>query len=68
MTSKSEEILDDDKLINILEQSKKVSEEINLKIIDSQVVETQIQENRSIYKPIATRASVLFFIVRDPAR
>ncbi len=64
VTSKSEEILDDDKLINILEQSKKVSGEINLKICDSQVVETQIQENRSIYKPIATRASVLFFIVR----
>lgn len=39
MTSKSKEILDDDKLINILEQSKKVSEEINMKISDSEKVE-----------------------------
>ena len=35
VTSKSKEILDDDKLINILEQSKKVSEEINVKISSS---------------------------------
>ncbi len=65
VNSKREEILDNDKLVNILIESKRISEKIIEEIKDSSVVEEQIQRNREIYKGIATRASILFFIVKD---
>ena len=63
--SQIEEILDEDNLINILEDSKKTSKEIFLRIQQSVEVEVEINETRSKYKRVAIRGSVLYFVVSD---
>ena len=63
--SQIEEILDEDYLINILEDSKKTSKEISARIEQSVEVEVEINETRNQYKTVATRGSVLYFVVAD---
>jgi dynein heavy chain len=63
--SQIEEILDEDYLINILEDSKKTSKEISARIEQSVEVENEINETRSQYNSVAARGSVLYFVVAD---
>ena len=63
--SQIEEILDEDYLINILEDSKKTSKEISARIEQSVEVEIEINETRNQYKSVAVRGSVLYFVVAD---
>jgi len=58
-------ILDDESLINTLSQSKVTSNEINAKAEEAAKTEVMIDETREKYRPVAFRASLLFFCVAD---
>jgi len=61
------DILMDESLINKLASSKKLSTEINQRIKDSKITEEQIDAKRESYRPVAYRASILFFCINDLA-
>lgn len=61
------EILMDETLINKLQNSKKFAAEINQRVKDSRITEAQIDEARESYRPVAYRASLLFFCIIDLA-
>jgi dynein heavy chain, axonemal len=60
-------ILDDEELINTLSQSKVTSNQIFAKVAEAEVTERQIDETRELYRPVAQRASLLFFCISDLA-
>lgn len=65
--STEEEILDEDKLINILEDSKKTSAEINERLKLALVVEEEITQTRDQYRDVAIRGSIIYFVIADLA-
>jgi len=64
---KISDILEDDELINILEESKTTSDEIKRSLAESEVTEKEIDTTRELFRPVAYRASVLFFTIIDLA-
>mmetsp|Transcript_43960 Transcript_43960/g.42547 ORF Transcript_43960/g.42547 Transcript_43960/m.42547 type:complete len:222 (+) Transcript_43960:1-666(+) len=65
--STEEQILDEDNLINVLENSKKTSKEINSRMEQSLVIEEEINNTRNQYKSVAVRGSILYFVIADLA-
>ena len=65
--STEEQILDEDNLINVLENSKKTSKEINERMEQSLVVEEEINNTRNQYRSVAIRGSILYFVIADLA-
>ena len=65
LTESKGDILMDEKLIGQLSHSKKMSKEINERVEVSKVTEKQIDEARESYRPVAYRASILFFCIND---
>lgn len=66
--SSAEEIMDllkNDDLIDILDDSKKVGAEIAEQKKISEVAEKQIDETRETFRRVAFRASLLFFCIVD---
>ena len=61
------DILMDETLINKLQSSKKTSTEINQRVKDSKITEAQTDKSREEYRPVAIRASILFFCIVDLA-
>ena len=61
------QILDTDDLINVLEDSKKTSSEINERMEEATVVEVDINETRMKYNKVAIRGSILYFVIADLA-
>jgi len=55
--------LEDDSLVNSLNESKKITDDINLKLKSASHVEDRIEENRKNYKPLAIHAAKLYFTV-----
>ncbi|CAD7943415.1 unnamed protein product [Amoebophrya sp. A25] len=55
------DVLEDDKLINVIYASKATATEINQKKQEAAVTEKEIDEARESYRTVAYRASVLFF-------
>jgi dynein heavy chain, axonemal len=62
-----EQILDEDTLIIILEDSKKTSGEINERMAQSKIVEVEINDTRNMYLDVAIRGSILYFVIADLA-
>jgi dynein heavy chain len=62
-----EQILDEDTLIEILEDSKKTSGEINVRMAAAKDVEITINDTRNTYTSVAIRGSVLYFVIADLA-
>jgi len=60
-------ILDDEELINTLAQSKVTSNEIAAKVEEAEATEKEIDATRELYRPVAIRASLLFFCISDLA-
>eukprot|EP00947_MAST-08B_sp_MAST-8B-sp1_P002409 g2409.t1 len=58
-------ILDDTEIIETLDQSKKTSLEINEKMAEAAITEKEIDQTRETMRPIAFRASTLFFCIND---
>lgn len=63
----TDEILDDEELINTLDQSKETSTAINERMIEAEQTAKIIDDNRESYRGVATRGSVLYFVVSDLA-
>jgi dynein heavy chain, axonemal len=55
----------DETLINKLQSSKKFAAEINQRVKDSKVTEAEIDRARESYRPVAFRASLLYFCILD---
>jgi dynein heavy chain, axonemal len=58
-------ILDDTVLIETLAQSKKTSEEIKEKMREASNIEQEILVQSELYRPVAKRASLLYFVIAD---
>jgi dynein heavy chain len=61
------DILEDDELILVLEESRRTSDEIKVRMQESEITEKEIDRTREVYRPVAYRASVLFFTIIDLA-
>lgn len=59
------QILDEDTLIIVLEDSKKTSTEINERMAIAKVVEVEINDTRNMYTNVAIRGSILYFVIAD---
>ncbi|XP_067935098.1 dynein axonemal heavy chain 7-like [Watersipora subatra] len=58
-------ILEDEAAIDILSSSKVLSEEISRKQEITSRTEKEIDDTRSVYKPVAKHGSILFFTISD---
>ncbi|KAH8062371.1 dynein light chain binding protein [Aureococcus anophagefferens] len=56
-------ILDDHELIETLASSKKTSQEITAKVAEAETTEREIDTSRERYRPVAYRATILYFSV-----
>jgi len=61
------DILDDENLINSLAASKTTSKAINERMREAEVTTKEISEARESYRPVATRGSILYFVIADLA-
>jgi len=61
------DILENEKLINALAESKVTSESIKEKVAEAEATEKEIDVTRNKYRPVATRGSLLFFCISDMA-
>nr|CAB3238531.1 dynein beta chain, ciliary-like [Phallusia mammillata] len=57
--------LGDTELVENLEHTKRTSEEIEVKVQEAKRNEVKINEAREHYRPVASRASLLYFILND---
>jgi dynein heavy chain len=64
-TTTGTQLLDDETVINTLNQSKQISEEIKTQLVISQETEKKIDIARNQYRNAASRASVLYFVLCD---
>ncbi|RKO93650.1 dynein heavy chain and region D6 of dynein motor-domain-containing protein [Blyttiomyces helicus] len=60
-------LLDDEKLVNTLQSSKSIAEEVTKQLIVSEQTEKRIDAAREGYRPCAQRASILYFVLNDLA-
>ncbi|CAL4136329.1 unnamed protein product, partial [Meganyctiphanes norvegica] len=67
LSTAGQNLLEDEKAINIMSSSRVLSEEISAKEKVVQETEQEIDSARSAYKPVSMHASVLFFCVTDMA-
>ena len=58
-------LLDDEKLVNALQTSKAISEEVTQQLVVSELTEKRIDLAREAYRPAAQRASILYFVLND---
>ena len=66
MLSDSEgNILDDEMLINTLSESKMTSLAIIERVREAEITEIEINNVRSAYLPVATRGSIVYFVIAD---
>ena len=61
-------ILDDEDLINTLAESKKVSIMIGKRMEAAVVTKQEIDEAREAYRTVATRGSIIYFVIADMAQ
>ncbi|KAI2663319.1 Dynein axonemal heavy chain 11 [Labeo rohita] len=57
--------LGDNVLVEKLESTKHTAAEIEMKVLEAKVNEVKINEAREHYRPVAVRASLLYFIIND---
>jgi len=60
-------IVDDEELIDALNESKETSKVIVKRVAESEVTEESISKTREKYRPVASRGSVLYFVVAQLA-
>lgn len=62
-----EDILNDEELINTLEQSKETSIMINERMREAEQMTKEINASRELYRTVAIRGSVLYFVIANVA-
>lgn len=65
LSSAGENVLEDETLVLNLEKTKKTSGEIEIKVTEAKATTIQIDQAREEYRPAASRASTLYFILND---
>ena len=60
-------ILDDTNLIETLAQAKKTSNEVNIRMQEAEVTSIEVNKTSEEYRPVAKRASLLYFCLADMA-
>lgn len=65
LASAGENVLDDPSLVTNLEDMKKTAAEIEHKAHEAQMTAKQIDNAREIYRCVAERASILYFVLKD---
>jgi dynein heavy chain, axonemal len=60
-------ILDDEVLINTLSESKLTATAISDRVAEAEITEQEINEARGRYLPVATRGSIIYFVIADLA-
>lgn len=58
-------ILDNEKLIKTLHNAKETSTQVGERLIEAEKTEKEIAEKREVYRSVATRGSVLYFVVLE---
>ena len=61
----SEQLLENDGLIFSLEESKKLSDEATVQIVNAKKTEERIDHNRMLYMPLAKLARLIFFAISE---
>jgi dynein heavy chain len=67
LANASGNILDDEDLINALARSKKTSTAINGRLTEAETTTQEINDTREGYRVVATRGSVIYFVVANLA-
>ena len=67
LANASGNILDDEELINALARSKTTSTAINQRLSEAEITTNEINETREGYREVATRGSVIYFVVANLA-
>ena len=63
----SEDILDNEELINTLDNSKETSIQIGERMKEAEITAKEINDSRESYRTVAKRGSVLYFVIADLA-
>ena len=61
-------VLDNEPLISTLNNSKLTSGVIKARVLEAEKTELEINEAREEYRPVATRGSLIYFVVADLGR
>ena len=67
LAAASGNILDDEELINALALSKTTSKAINQRLTEAEATTLEINTTREGYRSVATRGSVIYFVVANLA-
>lgn len=65
LSSAGSEVLGDKELVLNLEKSKRTATEIEEKVAEAKVTSVEINTAREEYRVVATRASIIYFIMND---
>jgi len=63
LSESGNEILEKDDFVNQLNESKTITDDINHKLNSAKHIEERIEENRKIFKPVATHGTKLYFVI-----
>jgi dynein heavy chain len=67
LANSSGNILDDEELISWLAKSKVTSTAINVRMVEAEKTTAEINSTRELYRPVATRGSVIYFVIASLA-